>query len=71
MTVFSFIYAVFRAFRRLDSVDNFPYFSALSLCPDRLRLIDIDPAHQPIEFPPGKISDFAPISGPSIAALST
>ena len=40
----------------------------LSLCFEGLGLVDIDPRHQPVKLPPGKIPDLRLLSGPLIAA---
>ncbi len=39
-----------------------------SLCFEGLGLIDIDPRHQPVKLPPGKIPDLRLLPGPLIAA---
>ena len=41
----------------------------LSLCFEGLGLIDIDPRHQPVKLPPGKIPDLRLLPGPLIAAM--
>ena len=40
----------------------------LSLCFEGLGLIDIDPRHQPVKLPTGKIPDLRLLPGPLIAA---
>ena len=40
----------------------------LSLCFEGLGLVDIDPRHQPVKLPPGKIPDLRLLPGPLIAA---
>ena len=40
----------------------------LSLCFEGLGLIDIDPRHQPVKLPPGKIPDLRLFPGPLITA---
>ena len=39
-----------------------------SLCFEGLGLVDIDPRHQPVKLPPGKIPDLRLFSGPLISA---
>ena len=39
-----------------------------SLCFEGLGLIDIDPRHQPVKLPPGKIPDLRLLPGPLITA---
>ena len=39
-----------------------------SLCFEGLGLVDIDPRHQPVKLPPGKIPDLRLLPGPLIAA---
>ena len=41
----------------------------LSLCFEGLGLVDIDPRHQPVKLPPGKIPDLRLLPGPLIAAM--
>ena len=41
-----------------------------SLCFEGLGLIDIDPRHQPVKLPPGKIPDLRLLPGPLIAAVA-
>ena len=38
-------------------------------CPDGLWLVDIQPAHQPVELLPGQVSDLRSLPGPAIASL--
>ena len=40
-----------------------------SLCFEGLGLVDIDPRHQPVKLPPGKIPDLRLLPGPLIAAM--
>ena len=39
-----------------------------SLCFEGLGLVDIDPRHQPVKLPPGKIPDLRLLPGPLITA---
>ena len=38
------------------------------LCFESFELVNINPGHQPVKLPPGKISDLRLLSGPLIAA---
>lgn len=38
---------------------------------DRLRLVDIQTAHQPVEFLPGQVPDFGPVPWPAVSAVDS